>query len=245
MSTAFGLGFGMPHVAKNAGAAVAPTDPYIANVVFGSSFEGANAGTTFIDWSTYGRAISITGSGVTTSTTNPKFGASAANFTNAGGLVVSNADNVLNLGTGDFTIEGWFYKATGGGGTDYALYWGPSSNVSWLYVRPWGGNAVALAAKTDTGLSGSNTINSIADNAWHSFAITRTGNSVYFFIDGVLVLTTGASTGNFNPGPNFTLGCNVTGGSLLTGQIDEIRVTKGVARYTSNYTPPVAAFPRS
>ena len=37
----------------------------------------------------------------------------------------------------------------------------------------------------------------------------------------------------------------VTGTGTLDGNADELRITRGVARYTADFTPPTAAFPDS
>jgi hypothetical protein len=65
------------------------------------------------------------------------------------------------------------------------------------------------------------------------------------FIDGVLVSSAtlaGALTTNANP---VYIGARSDGTGALNGRIDDLRITKGVARYTANFTPPTAPFPNA
>lgn len=61
-------------------------------------------------------------------------------------------------------------------------------------------------------------------------------------MDGVLELTYGYSF-PFSNSSAVTIGANYTGTQAYNGLVDEQRVTKGVALYTANFTPPTAPFP--
>lgn len=77
-------------------------------------------------------------------------------------------------------------------------------------------------------------------------ALTRAGNTYRFFADGEIVATQSSSY-RHSPG-NTGIFIGNTGRfqvSALDGQIDDIRLTKGVARYTSAFTPPTKSHPRS
>lgn len=83
------------------------------------------------------------------------------------------------------------------------------------------------------------------DGSYHHVAVTRQGNAVRMFLDGA-VIGTAAFTGaiQYSPGqPIRTHVWNDQTNSRLDGRIDEIRITKGVARYVAAFTPPAAAFP--
>ena len=82
---------------------------------------------------------------------------------------------------------------------------------------------------------------SLTLNTWAALAITRSGSTIYWFKDGALLgSATDSTTYNFSGG-------RITGGSgsglALSGFMDEIRVTKGVCRYTASYTVATKAFP--
>ncbi len=78
--------------------------------------------------------------------------------------------------------------------------------------------------------------------------ITRSGTSTKMFIDGVQVGSTYTDNNNYGTSNPFIIadyGSPTTGTNQLNGYIDELRITKGVARYTANFTPPNAPFPNS
>jgi hypothetical protein len=81
---------------------------------------------------------------------------------------------------------------------------------------------------------------------WYYVTAVRSSGTMYLFVNGVSGSLTG--TGNFS---GYTLGQNglsVGGFSTpryLTGYIQDLRLTKGVARYTATFTPPTAALPTS
>jgi hypothetical protein len=77
-------------------------------------------------------------------------------------------------------------------------------------------------------------------NTWAHIAVTRSGTSLRLFVNGVL-------DGNVSNSQNFTdtnitIGRGVWASSEFEGYLDDFRVTKGYARYTSNFTPPTSAF---
>ena len=85
-----------------------------------------------------------------------------------------------------------------------------------------------------------------AFNAWNKVAICRDGNTIRFFVAGVLRSTIAfSSTYAQVVEETLFIGRATNGTSPLTGWLDEIRITKGVARYSANYTPSNVRFPRS
>jgi hypothetical protein len=79
---------------------------------------------------------------------------------------------------------------------------------------------------------------------WHHIAIVRDGSNFYIFIDGIsqsLTVYT-AIDGNTMPDVAAELRLGNTGGSgsyyYLNGWLDEYRISKGIARWTANFTPP-------
>jgi hypothetical protein len=86
----------------------------------------------------------------------------------------------------------------------------------------------------------------ISANTWVHFAATRSGTTVRLFRNGAL---DGTATISGQAGSNsITIGNQAPGlgnNNYLIGYLDDIRLTKGVARYTTSFTPPTAAFPNS
>ena len=84
-------------------------------------------------------------------------------------------------------------------------------------------------------------------NTWYYVAVTRSGNTFKLFRDGVqngaTVTNAGSCPATASTGALY-VGAEVGGGfANWNGYIDDLRITKGYARYTSNFTPPTTAFP--
>ncbi len=169
-------------------------------------------------------------------TTIKKFGTGSLKFDGSGDwLRVQGTSNLFNLSTGDFTIECWFYAVSTGtsaivqqGTNDWRISY-TSSGVMRYEV---GANSI----QTSTG--------AFSFNTWTHLAICKSGTTTTLYLDGTSrVTTTNSPTNSSNP---VYVGANIDGGSPywpLNGYIDDLRITKGVARYTANFTPPTAAFP--
>ena len=156
------------------------------------------------------------------------------------------ADNAnLELGSGDFTIEGWINTTVSNGGYVTAVSkWG-SSNQSYM-VR---------AASTDIGAgwsffystNGSNYFtvfgSSINDGAWHHIAVTRSGNVFRTFTDGVLKNSTTDAVTLYNGTSAVTIGAGDAGANPFTGYLSNVRIVKGTALYTAAFTLPTQLFP--
>ena len=231
---------------KSSGGGGGGSDPYFANVELLALFDGADGSTTFTDFST-NAIVPTTAGGPTLTTTYKKFG--TASLTNGtGGVVYTNSE--LNLGAGDFTIEGWVYMTTSplsnyGGILSAKLDNGngnaASLHVNGTYIKFAVGNNVPYFERDAT----------YTINTWHHAAISRSGGSLRAFLDGVQVGGTATSdttslvNGMYSCGSYFPDNLNRPGFYLTNGYIDSVRVTKGVGRYTANFTPPTEAFPTS
>jgi hypothetical protein len=120
---------------------------------------------------------------------------------------------------------------------------GPSAGGNWglfsdhedhvRYLTFWSDNFYGTILKSSTVMS---------LNTWYHVAVTRSGNTLRIFINGTLEdsLTTSVAIddGTIN---RIDIGGN-GGGHNFIGYIDEARITKGVARYTSNFTPQTREF---
>jgi len=166
-------------------------------------------------------------------TTVVKFGTQSGK--GGGGDIVSNATN-LQL-TGDFTIECWIYPIAGGA---LAFMGKGSASTGWQI-----GKDTSNLLTFTSGLSVTMTsTTSIPTSAWTYIAFTRSGSTIYMFINGNLE-TSVIDTTSFNQ----TQSLYVNSGRLAVlsgnGYIDDVRITKGVARYTATFTAPTSAFPTS
>ena len=83
---------------------------------------------------------------------------------------------------------------------------------------------------------------SVPIDTWTHLAASRGGGTVRLFIDGVVV-SSGVLPVNLSDAATLIGYRNASYNGYLNGYIDDLRITKGVARYTANFTPPTAAFP--
>lgn len=146
----------------------------------------------------------------------------------------------LQLGTGDFTIEGWVQVVAIG--TAYAIVSKGTASTGWS-VNITSGNKLQFSY-TATALVGAT---SLIAYTWYYFAVVRSGSgtgNLKIYLNGTADATSGgAVTDNFNQTSILYVGASRTGTTPLNGYIDDLRITKGVARYTANFTSPQQAFP--
>ena len=152
------------------------------------------------------------------------------------------ADPSLNL-DGDFTIEAWIYQdadVTNGTIIGTGGYYSSSNGGNWVFRRS---SATQIAFATYDGqdsaeyteLSASTSL-----NTWHHIALVRNGSSVQIYVDGVaggsMTVTKGLEDGANN---GLIIG-NAGSNARWNGKFQDIRIYNGVAKYTANFTPPVA-----
>jgi hypothetical protein len=127
--------------------------------------------------------------------------------------------------------------------TDYAALLGCNNagagNNEWAaYVRS---NGIFFygSSGTLTGVAG--TINT---GTWYHYAASRSGNTLRIFLNGTQT-TSATVTGSYtNSAVGLRVGDDPVGSNpAFNGYLQDVRITKGYARYTANFTPPTAAFP--
>ena len=180
--------------------------------------------------------------GASISTTVSKFGGSSMYFDGTGdALYIPDSPN-LKFGTGDFTMEAWVYL-TATPSAQFATIIGRAeygSTGDWIFQVT---NALKLTIYINTGYTATST-GAISLNTWTHVAAVRYGSSVRLFINGVQdgSGTSSASTENNATGV-YTVGSDQAADeAMFTGYINDLRLTKGIARYTQNFTPPTTAF---
>jgi len=173
------------------------------------------------------------------STTQSKFGGSSMYFDGTGDYLKIPTSPNLAFGTGDFTIEFWMNVTTLAG--DY-VYDGGDSGVGARPLIYYAANG-DLAYFTNNGnriLAG---VGTLTTGTWYHIAVARYGTSTKMFVNGTQVGSTYSdSTTYLAPATIATVGASATGTADMVGYINDLRITKGIARYTSNFTPPTTAF---
>ena len=208
-----------------------PVDPALTLALL--HFDGANNSTVFTDSSTFNQTVSVVTGTPKISTAMSKFGGSSLYLDGSSSIKIPNNAN-LNLGTGVFTIEFWFY-----------LLSLPSSDAFFLHKMGTPQQIIAISGTSKKVYSGflygtamSTTV--ITAGTWYHFAVVReTENGVIKqYVNGVdegaIILS-----GSVDNAGDLTISSG--GSSRVTGYIDEFRYRRE-AVYTTNFTPPTAPF---
>ena len=174
----------------------------------------------------------------TASDTQRQFTSSSAiYFDGSGDEITTPASDSFNYGTGDFTWEAWVYVSSQGT-YDYVFCQHTVADGLGLYMQGgvWKVFHAAVIITTST---------SVSNNTWYHVALARDSGTLRLFVDGTLA---GSATLNDSIPSGSTYGITlgrwteVADAQYFHGYMQDVRVTKGLARYTSNFTPPTAEF---
>ena len=150
------------------------------------------------------------------------------------------------FGTGNFTIDFWtrfstvsirhrFFGQRVDGNNQWYFIWNQSDAKIVFYVV----DASSVKASYEGDWSPS-------INTWYHIALVRNGTSLKIYIDGTSITLTENVAISTNAIPNLsavlTIGTAGSAGYCLNGWIDEFRVSKGIAHWTSNFTPPTVEY---
>jgi hypothetical protein len=165
-------------------------------------------------------------------------------FDGTGDYLVSNSDaNNYAFGSGDFTIEFWLRLANTG--SQQIIYDSRPASTQGLYPTIYCASTgeIRYFVNSADRITGS----TLSTSVWYHIALARSGTSTKLFVDGTQVGSTYTDTTVYINGTQRPLigASGFTLSEALNGYIDDLRITKGVARYTANFTPPAAAFPTS
>jgi Concanavalin A-like lectin/glucanases superfamily len=167
------------------------------------------------------------------STNIKKYGTSSIDCTGGKYMYNSLASQNLAIGTGDFTFEAWIYVTNtnvNGGMINLGSAIGNEQLNFHVYLTtlfPYFGGSARNAGTAPS-------------NTWNHYAIVRQNGVSKFYLDGVFNTSIGAIADS----TNYTTSVLLLGAyqSTLTAScyIDDLRITKGFARYTANFTPPTS-----
>lgn len=208
-------------------------DVYYNSVVLLLHCNGSNGSTTFTDNSPTPKTVTATGTSI--STTSPKYGTGCLPVSGSGQYLTVTNHADFALGTGDFTIEDWAYVDSFTPALASILNIGAYNTGCLLRVESDKiqffilGTSYTFATTISTG-------------SYHHIAVCRYNGTLYAFLDGTLVGTPQAATGSI-PQNDIIIGKSAHSASeWLNGRHDEIRITRGLARYTANFTVPASEF---
>ena len=206
-------------------------DPYASNVSLHLKMDGANGSTTFTDSSPNALAVTAVGN-AQISTTQSKYNGSAGYFDGTGDYLSIAANAAIDLSSSDFAIEFWVRPAPKTNAVDAVFGYGNYACMFYHDGTNW------TLEMSSTGSSNQLVITcAVTLNTWQHIAIVRNGSSIVVYKDGVSSATgtfTGAVTTNARI---LRIGDNGNSQNI-NGYIDNFKITKGVARYTSAFTSP-------
>lgn len=221
-------------------------DPSFASVVFLEHFEGVSGKEHFANY----------GSGTPGLAANPSVAATRADLTNAaskfGKTSLSvNSTNVIArtgptsvaayaLGTGDFTIEFWIYP-TSALVSGRHLFDMRTGGINGAFPRIYCNSDGSVRYYVSSADRITSAAGALVTGQWQHVAVARVSGTTRMFIDGTQVGSNYTDSTNYG---NATINCMASGGGgvALIGYFDECRVTKGVGRYSANFTPPTLPF---
>lgn len=184
------------------------------------------------------------------STSQSKFGGSSIYFDGTSDyLAIRNVGEYFAnwYSENAWTLEYWIYPVSlsniqGSNGNSCVIGHGDISSGSeyWTF-GPLNGGTVKFYwwSGSPNALS---TTSTISANSWSHLALVKNGSTLTIYINGVNSATTTLSV---SPQSSYQFPINIgtNNGTAFTGYLDDIRITKGVARYTSNFTPHTLAHP--
>jgi len=195
------------------------------------------------------KSVLISAGSAQASTTQAKWSPTSAYLPGAGSYLYAQPNTAFAFGTGDFTVECWVNMSSltaAPSGTTVPFVQGDaigSSNSDKWWMGYDGGN---LYFACHSGGPYVRTPFTASTGTWYYVTAVRSSGTMYLFVNGVSGSLT--SSGNFS---GYNLGQNglTVGGfstpAYMVGYIQDLRLTKGVARYTATFTPPTAALPTS
>ena len=166
-----------------------------------------------------------------------KYGTGALEFDGSGDYLDARlgSDNIL---IGDFTVEMWVYPTAITGSNRCFLFLENGSNSPSFFMYGATGYIALDIANVATYNLGST---AITTNSWQHLAFVRSGSTLTGYINGTAT-GTATVTASLGGAGAMRIGAGGGGAANYAGFIDDLRITKGKARYTSNFTPPTAAF---
>jgi len=197
----------------------------------------------FTDSSTTGHTVTQNGNAYQKARNLGIIGTSCGYFDGTGDYLSISDSEDWDFDSGDFTVEFWINFSSLAGdeqvfnqredATNQQVLRYQNSGAGWGYVVSSGG---AIEVTLDQGAL------TMSVGIWYHIALVRNGNEFDIYVDGISV----ANTTDASDIPNYAgaveIGSLSAAGDHMHGHLDELRVTKGEARYTANFNPPTTAF---
>lgn len=225
------------HYALTLDGEVAEYDPYWSNVVLAMHMDGANGSTTFTDL----KGVSFTASGgARISTGQSMFGGASLYLDGAGDYLDSGNISAFGFGTGALTVELFVRVDNASTGVNQDFLDFRTTNTARPFMF-----GIDISGKLRV-YDGTVRISAVAfpSATWQHIAFTRQANGTCTLFQHGVPIITFTDSSDFGAANSCAIGrCTAYAGEYFAGYMDDLRITKGVARYTANFTPPSSAFP--
>jgi len=225
-----------------------------ANTKLMLHLNGINGSTVFTDSSLTPKTVTAYG-GVQISTAQSKFGGGSGLLNGTTDYLSIADSSEFAFGTNDFTIDFWtnfnalpttgtlitfFSKVSGTANADYMNL--SLQNQSGVYSMRF----IAIAAAVVLADTASRTV-TLATGTWYHIALVKISNIYRIYVNGVQLGVDYSSAASI---PQYTsplyigtwMQLGTTPQNFVSGYPDELRISKGVARWTANFTPPISEY---
>ena len=165
-----------------------------------------------------------------------KFGTASLELDGDGGIATSPQTD-FGFGTGDFTIEMWVYLPTTPVANKFILDMRAGLDTDVAPVIYTNNGDLVYYADSAARITGASVL---TPATWHHIALARSGTDTKLFVDGTQVGSTYSDTNNYGIAKPLIVGNDYTESNGIAGYIDDLRLQKDNAEYTSNFTAPTA-----
>jgi hypothetical protein len=216
--------------------------------------DGTNGSTTIVDSSPSPKTVTAVGN-AQISTAQSKFGGASIALDGNGDYLTSPSNIGFLLGAGAFTVEAWLFLNTAtntyGQGIAGTYTWRPVlADKGWRLGLTADGKLDFFTIGSSSSIERVTGASALSTSQWHHIAASRSGGTLRLFHNGSQ-LATAVSVNDENHNSQLVIGTVDNQflspsignpGASINGYIDDLRITKGIARYTSNFTPSTAPF---
>lgn len=198
-------------------------------------FDGSNNATVFPEWS--GKTVTPSGN-AKISTTQSKFGGASLYLDGTGDFLTIQASPDLNFGTGDVSIELWV-RLDSISVERAVLDTRDAANDTGFYLSVTAANTLAFFTNNATIITGTT---SLSANTWYHLSIVKAAGTVTLYLDGT---SEGSGSANYLITTKTALVIGRKIGSTTNdfiGHMDDLQISKGVARRSGAFTKPSVSF---
>jgi hypothetical protein len=168
-----------------------------------------------------------------------KYGTGSMYFDGSGDYLTYASTPNLAYGSGEFTVELWVYLNAAPGGDAGLVDQRPAStNGSYFMLGVDSSRRLFVYVSSAYRIGPTVAINTAT---WYHVAYVRTSGTGTLYLNGSSI-GSWADTTTYAQSSGF-IGHHAFNAADFNGYMDDLRITKGVARYVTNFTPPVARMP--